>query len=50
MTIEELEKRLDELRKTMISLEETERAKGKSIKKEIARINTIINEKRNGGV
>ena len=50
MSIEELQKRVDELRKSLIAMDDTEKAKARTIKKEIARIYTIINEKRNGGV
>ncbi len=43
---DELMKKLDEYKKTLLSLPDTEKAKAKVIKKNIARLYTIMREKK----
>ncbi|RME79450.1 MAG: 50S ribosomal protein L29 [Methanobacteriota archaeon] len=49
LSIEELSAKEQELRKEIIAISDAEASKARPIRKQIARIKTIIREKRSGG-
>ena len=50
LSVEELQKKADNLRVQLLALPDAEKSKAKPIKREIARILSIIREKTVGGV